>query len=82
MYSTGVPWPIAWLILRRHRKHISTSRVLPKLQTIHQSLTEFSHKMRWRWKLQNDDQVGILPHWALVRGPVTKFSGLADPLVE
>ena len=52
MHPASVPWPMKWLVLRRHRKHISLSRALPSMHTFRQQVFNFGNKLRWRWYFQ------------------------------
>eukprot|EP00959_Pyramimonas_sp_CCMP1952_P103588 2166369-Pyramimonas_sp.AAC.1 len=50
--DSAIPWPIKWLILRRHRKHIFQSRGLPSMERVRLKVTDFANRIKWRWYYQ------------------------------
>ena len=49
-----IPWPVKWLFIRRHRKHIFRSNTLPNMGTITHQVNNFVNKMKWRWALRHN----------------------------
>ena len=47
--AAAIPWPIRWLLLRRHRKHISVSRALPSMEGFKAQLQDFGDRLKWKW---------------------------------
>ena len=79
--SRDIPWPVKWLFLHRHRKHIFRSNSLPNLAKIDAQLSNFADKLKGKWNFRHN---GFPSHgFNVPRRPSTPpFRGQVDSSLQ
>ena len=53
------PWPVNWILVRFHPRHIWCGRSLPNVDKFIASLNVFANRIRWRWLFYRDTEAAV-----------------------
>lgn len=78
-----LPWPVKFMMIRYHHKHVFESRTPPSSKTFLQDVTSLEHKFRWRaklkhnggedWKCYKHKMCDVTPHRGFVEPALRDF---------
>lgn len=66
--SDVVPWPVQWLAVRFHRRHIFQRRTLPDVDVLRREVCQVVQKLKWRWIHRSSENVVDVLSLLRVRG--------------
>ena len=78
-----VPWPVLFLLRRRHRKFRFVSNSIPTFRHLHDALTDASTKIKWRHFFASKDETRVLPPRSMIyKKRVASCSGPRDAQID
>ena len=74
--TADIPWPVLFMLGRRHRKHRFLANSAPSYKHLHAALDDATSKVKWRHHFACKDDSKPRPHKTLLyKKRITKFEG-------
>ena len=82
--TSDVPWPIFFMLGRRHKKFRYISNTFPSLSGLHHALADSTSRLKWRhdFACREGDNRTLPPPGLLYKQRTLKFEGKSDPALS
>lgn len=76
---SDVPWPVIFLLGRRHKKFRFIANTAPRLSSLFSGIDDASSKLKWRNFFAGNERRESIPRALVYKRRVTNFGGKTDP---